>query len=114
MANRPGSRRRRTSASTLQGQIWQAMRALQCFDLPTLAAVTESEYDTVARYLYRLRKAGYVRQAGGYISGRVGSRKRFVLTADTGPKPPVIGRDGRIYDQNLEKFQEIVKEAVNE
>lgn len=82
-------------ASPGQQKLWQAMRmAKPVFTYGHLQVLTEAPKCTVKSYVLRLAQAGYLR--------RVGTERpaAYQLVRDTGPQPPMLRRDGSVYDAN--------------
>lgn len=83
-------------------QMWRTMRIIGEFSVRELAisASTESVPVTVAaatQYIRRLERAGIVRRV---LVDRSGDRYRLLKSRYTGPRPPVVRRDGTILDLN--------------
>ena len=95
---------RKDGTLVTQGQgtanMWRTMRILGTFSARELAVSASTETcvikeDTAAKYLRHLHDAGYLHNIKG--------RYRFLPSMHTGPKPPMIQRVKRVWDQNLKK-----------
>ncbi len=95
---------RKDGTPVTQGQgtvnMWRTMRILGSFSARELAvsASTEScviSEDTARSYANHLAQAGYLLKIKGNY--------RFKPSMHTGPKPPMIQRVKRVWDQNLKK-----------
>ncbi len=96
---------RKDGSAVTQGQgqvnMWKAMRTLQVFSPRDLAVNASTRTCTVQQasaegYCRHLCHAGYLRQDdhGSYF---------FIPHMYSGPKPPMIQRVKRVWDQNLKK-----------
>lgn len=82
---------------TFRERAWRAMRVRKVFTIGEVVAdaVSEAEgqpRDNAARYINRLKQAGYIKEAPRRVPGTaIGSNgfKRFVLVRNTGPRAPV-------------------------
>jgi hypothetical protein len=78
---------------------WQAMRVMRRFTPVDLMTTAEIGEDNIRKYLKGLSRAGVVRLVKKRQPGIPGSRDLWMLVRDTGPKPPLVRKDG-VYDQN--------------
>lgn len=95
---------RKDGTPVTQGQgthnMWRTMRILKTFSARELAISASTETcaispDTAKSYTRYLCNAGYLRKTG--------DRYCFIPSMHTGPKPPMIQRVKRVWDQNLKK-----------
>ncbi len=104
MPRRPGSRVRAPATSGHTYRLWQAMRVYRrsghAWTVRELAAVADSTEAAARRLLGALRRHGYVTQTEPWERGTVLGDARWRLVRDTGPWPPRLRRDGRLYDPN--------------
>lgn len=95
--------------------IWRSMRMLKMFSVTDLAAHANTP-DTpvkpsyVQSYVTRLNRAGYLRLEQSPRRGGRRGRARYRLIHDTGPRPPLVQRTHRVFDQNL---QRVMSEEVD-
>lgn len=83
---------------TFRERAWRAMRVRKAFTIGDIVADASSDADegqprdNAARYISRLKQAGYVRELPRRLPGvSVGSNgfKRFMLVRNTGPRAPI-------------------------
>lgn len=95
---------RKDGTPVTQGQgtanMWRTMRIIGTFSARELAVSASTETciiseSTAKSYVSHLCQAGYLVQVKGIY--------RFVPSMHTGPKPPMIQRVKRVWDQNLKK-----------
>jgi len=95
---------RKDGSTVTQGQgtanMWRTMRILGTFSARELAVSASTDTcviaeSTAASYIRHLCDAGYIRK-GKYLF-------RFITAMYTGPKPPMVQRVKRVWDQNLKK-----------
>ncbi len=99
----PRVRKDGTKVTQGQGRInmWRTMRTIKNFTARELA-INASTPDCIIKrstardYIKHLYLAGYLRKQGG--------RYLFLKSSYTGPKPPMIQRVKRVWDQNLKKI----------
>lgn len=93
---------RKDGTKVTQGQgslnMWRTMRILRRFSARDLAIAASTETcevleSSAERYIRHLCRAGYLRQDGAY--------HLFLPQMFTGPKPPMVQRVRRVWDQNL-------------
>lgn len=86
-------------------QIWRSIRILREFTATELRVTATTptapvnDYDII-RYLRPLHRAGYLWVMRKPVPGRL-ARYRLLRTHNTGPQPPVMQRNGELYDPNL-------------
>lgn len=99
--------------------MWRTMRMLRRFTFRDVAAhASTSEHDiaaeTARKYVLTLHHAGYLNEVSGVKRlGKTVQPTVFMLSNDTGPKPPMIQKLKTVYDQNLNKVM-WMEEAGNE
>lgn len=93
------------SKSQARSRIWQSMRVLRVFDIPTLAATAEAGAANVTTYVTRLVRAGVVAQQRERQSGVKGGHAVYRLVRDLGPNAPRVRKDG-VYDPNRQQALE--------
>lgn len=81
-------------------RIWQSMRILRSFTIPTLMATAEASETNVMRYVRGLLAASYLYVVKPRDSGRRGGHAVYRLIRDTGPIAPRLQRNGTTYDPN--------------
>lgn len=85
-----------------RGRLWHALRILRnatAYDLMAVAEVPSRGH--VLRFLWQLRRAGYVRSRPGRTNQEP---TVYTLIRDTGPKCPSVLRRGTVvYDHNTEQ-----------
>ncbi|MEN8512122.1 hypothetical protein [Burkholderia sp. RS02] len=84
--------------------MWQAMHILQDFSPVELAEFAFSALRTAQAYITALVRAGYLVQVRKAIGGRgtpSPARYRMPKAKWTGMHPPVLQKDGSVYDANL-------------
>lgn len=99
----------RAASTRLKGQvreqIWRSMRILREFTATELRVTATTptapvnDYDII-RYLRTLHRAGYLWVMRKPVPGRL-ARYRLLRAHNTGPQPPVLQRNGELYDPNL-------------
>lgn len=100
MARTVGSHSKSRPSGEARAQAWQSMRMMQRFTTADLMTTGSINSDNARKYVRRLADAGYLRVAKAGVSGRPGSRTLWLLIRDTGPVPPIVWADGRVYDGN--------------
>ncbi len=80
---------------TAQARLWRAMRILRRFSRDDLRATCDAGRMCVHDYIAALMKAGYLRKVSP------GRPFVYLLTRDTGPKPPRASYDGALFDSNV-------------
>ena len=96
--------------------LWQAMKPLKEFDYVELvAAVAERaaaagivvSAETAKSYCTALERAGYLVLASAAVPGRgkKRARYRFVRSADTGPRAPLITKQKEVLDGNTNELK---------
>lgn len=89
-----------------RARIWQSMRILRAFDLPTLCATAEAQHDNAKRYVRALARAGVIRVARPKQNGVKGGQTLYRLPLDLGPHAPRVQNDGRVWDPNTNQVLE--------
>jgi len=100
----------RSVSNALRAKVWRAIRIKGKFGLDELGRSvldgTETGKDplnNIGRYVSALAAAGYLiemkRRTPGIAPTSPG-KKRWMLVRDTGPKAPVLRRNGEVYDHN--------------
>ena len=98
--------RRRVVKAPAKERAWQSMRILRSFDITQIIATAEVSEDNARRFILALVRTGYLRVARPHVSGRTGSRIVYRLVRDTGPLPPILWTDGRVFDPNRNEIFE--------
>lgn len=81
-------------------QAWTTMRIMRRFtraDVLTTATITKSNLD---KYVKGLLRCGFLVVQQERISGSPGSRDVLRIARDTGPRPPILHKDGSMLDPN--------------
>jgi len=78
---------------TAQERVWSAIKALGAFGQRDVEAATGCTHATVRRFVTALARAGYLAPIGP-------GRWRLLRSRDTGPRPPIVRRDGTVVDGN--------------
>ena len=102
-ADAPRVRKDGTLVTQGQGRInmWRSMKIMKTFTTQELAVTASTptctvKHATAEDYCYHLNKAGYL--------GKIEKGMYFFINSQfTGPKPPMIQRVKRVWDQNLKK-----------
>lgn len=85
-------------------QAWQSMRIMRRFTRAAVLTTADIKKSNLGKYVNALRHAGYLRVARASISGKAGSHEVLELIKDTGPKAPIVGNDGQVFDPNDQKL----------
>lgn len=100
--------------------MWRSLRILGEVSAEELAqqasVAAPASFWTAHNYLRWLHWAGYVVISVPSTIGRKGSRPRYSLIPGkyTGPKPPMVQRNGQLYDPNLGAVVYVHKPAAQE
>lgn len=97
---RPRGRHARSVSVNARYRAWQSMRILRRFTLPDLVATAEINNNNAQKYVDALSKGGYLRLVKPRASGVKGGHAVWQLVKNTGPNPPRIWSNGRIWDPN--------------
>ncbi len=89
MAGKKG-RKRLSSARAARRKIWQSMRIMRRFTMADLCRTSGAQISNVSKFIFLLKKHGYISPFGQYTRGRAGSYKSYRLIKDTGPEHPVL------------------------
>jgi hypothetical protein len=101
------------SAAPMLDRVWTSMRIMRRFDSGELRATAEAGETAVAKFVKALAAAGYLRLIEPRVSGRPGSRDRWMLLRDTGPLAPIRRRDDSgVYDPNTKRVWNLKGELV--
>lgn len=82
------------------------MRVHKEFNIPQILATAAINYDNLRRFVAKLEAGGYLVRVSSNVSGHAGSYNQYRLVRNSGPKVPVTGLDGRVYDPNLDRVFE--------
>ncbi|KAA0678109.1 hypothetical protein [Roseomonas genomospecies 6] len=85
---------------TTTERIWAAIKPLPAFSIPEIAMLARVARPTTAKYINTLYRAGYLDElspGGGYYRQ---AKYRLRRKRSTGPQPPVICKDGSVWDAN--------------
>jgi hypothetical protein len=85
-------------------QAWQSMRIMRRFTRAAVLTTADIRKSNLGKYVKALQHAGYLRVAKACISGRAGSHEVLELIKDNGPKAPIVGNDGQVFDPNDQQF----------
>lgn len=90
--------------STVQGNLWRAIRGFRAFSAVDLAAHSNTPEVAVTpeaarEYCQMLTRAGYLRVERPAIPGR--REAVYRLIKNTGPRPPMERRVRAVFDENL-------------
>jgi predicted transcriptional regulator len=97
-----------------QDKMWRSMRIFRSFTVSDIAATSSLHIETVKRYVNKLKQAGYVSvQVSNGGGGKRGAYNLYRLLKDTGVRSPVVLRDGRVFDCNLNEYVEIAPQKEN-
>lgn len=66
------------------------------------------------KYMRALREAGFIRVTQPRVSGRPGSYDVYQLVRNSGPKAPMLWRNGQVFDPNTESVYGEAKEAESQ
>jgi hypothetical protein len=81
------------------------MRYLIRFTAGDVCAVAEIGEENLRKYLKALAKAGFIRTDRPKRNGHSMGHVVWMLTRDTGPRQPVVRKDGSgVWDQNTRKL----------
>jgi hypothetical protein len=84
--------KRKANVKSHRQMMWQSMRILKIFTVPTiLRTVPGATASNAHRFLMRLENAGIIGKIGNYTSGRAGEFQEYALLNDAGPVMPVLG-----------------------
>jgi hypothetical protein len=101
MARTHGARSTVVKADNLaRRQAWTTMRIMRRFtraDVLTTATITKSNLD---KYVKGLLRCGFLVVQQERVSGSPGSRDVLRIARDTGPRPPIMHKDGSMLDPN--------------
>lgn len=86
------------SHKTGRERLWAAIREKRSFTQNELAAATGITLFTTQRMVQALVRIGHLQASSTAKPGRPG---RYELARDTGPRAPILKKDGRVYDPNL-------------
>lgn len=95
-------------------RMWQAMRTLNRFGVPEIAATADVEPRLVGPYLSDLYATGYLRRVRA-SSGTTGGHAIYQMARNTGPKSPEVthvklvrdGNTGELRLPNTEKGDQV-------
>jgi len=97
-----GPKNKMPPESLLRSKCWRAMRMMRRFALCDLMAASGTGKSNVSEFIRGLVANGYVRLEASTRGGVKGEHAVYVLARDTGPFSPRVGKDGRLWDPNLE------------
>jgi hypothetical protein len=101
MARTLGARSTVVKADNLaRRQAWTTMRIMRRFtraDVLVTATITKSNLD---KYVKGLLRCGFLVVQQERVSGSPGSRDVLRIARDTGPRPPILHKDGSMLDPN--------------
>lgn len=104
MARTVGAVTRNRQEPEHANRCWRAMRYLKHFALDELVLHARADYKTVYRFVRRLELAGYLRVVQQNRSGQPGSTLQYRLVRDSGPKTPLLRKNGReVFDPNTKQ-----------
>lgn len=107
---KPHSGRRDPLKNTLRARVWRTLQLRKRVTIPEIienaAKGTEKNpYTNIQHYLRALKRAGYVKELAMREEGTApesNGHKIWLLVKDTGPKQPIIRKNG-LYDPNTEE-----------
>lgn len=92
------SKRLKSHPETHRARVWRSMRILKRFTYSDLQATAETSRRNISNYVGSLHEAGYLHKRRG--TRQHASEVVWMLARDTGPNPPRVLRDGRVFDPN--------------
>lgn len=95
-----------------QQQMWRTMRMgrgdFTCAELAALSSTVDEAIPprTAQQYIKHLHRAGYLRKTKNEVRGAHPQQARYclIVSANTGPRAPMIQHTKCVYDQNLGKI----------
>jgi hypothetical protein len=100
MGRTVGARVRNSAGTAKRAKAWQAMRILRRFTLPQVEMSAEIGESNLQRFVRALTRSGFLRLDRARRPGIPASCNVYRLVRDTGPKAPILGNDGFVYDEN--------------
>lgn len=100
MGRTVGARVRNSAGTAKRAKAWQAMRILRRFTLPQVEMSAEIGESNLQRFVRALTRSGFLRLDRARQLGIPASCNVYRLVRDTGPKAPIVGNDGCVYDEN--------------
>jgi hypothetical protein len=84
-------------------QAWQSMRIMRRFTRDDILTTTpQIKRSNLVKFTKGLIDVGIVRVRNERLSGSPGSKEQLELVVDKGPKPPVLWKNGQVYEPNEE------------
>ena len=98
-----GDHTKNRTPNDARSRAWRAMRVLQTFTLPHLAATASIKEDNARNFLLRLQREGFVRKIEDNPLRKRGQFAVWRLVRNPGPKAPIAMKAGGLFDPNTRK-----------